>query len=79
MKKIITIILVSVLTSCSAKGIYDGDVVIEINTTEAATKYTSRHCFGRVYFDNTFNAPTGLYKVGDTIHFVNKNQKNIVP
>lgn len=74
MKKLITILAVILLVSCSGSGpsLYEGDQIININIDSIETIYTARHNNVNTYFESKFSAPRGLYNIGDTIHFVKR-------
>lgn len=68
----ITILAVILLASCD-RPITDGDVVAKIDgVTNGVTTYTARFSADDGFVDKEFVAPSGLYNIGDTIHFVKR-------
>ena len=76
MKKLITILAIILLASCRDTGesnyLHDGDVITEKQSTIVEAIYTSVHSNQTTYQANYFVAPSGLYNVGDTIHFIKR-------
>ena len=71
MKKLITILVIILLASCNYPP-KEGDIVKSIRVCPDNISISLYTCASTKSLEHEFIAPTGLYNIGDTIHFVKR-------